>query len=354
MIGTYAIFGDYMKDYPPVYFDTDTKPQSLISNVSGETTISSLWTFEYSCLFTNQSIAPLYVLDQSRGLASLEEVQRSEFGSGKVREIHLQPMCTVSGQVTCLALRQQGKFLTAAFAMAIKPGQIRLRSLQSFFKSPKFEFLLPPGDYEINVRGPEHQFYSSVHFVHITPAQHELKLNMDVEPMRSVSLLGGPAPELRNIKGWKNGGPVKLADLRGKVVLLDFWGTWCGPCVGLMPDLMKLHDEFKDKGLVIVAVHDDSVASIAEMDQKCESFRQQIWGGRDLPFLVALDGGGPTRITNTSMTARGATTAAYGIDVFPTTYLIGRDGTLVKILNFANDNVHDEIKKLLEAGSLKN
>jgi thiol-disulfide isomerase/thioredoxin len=304
-------------------------------------------------MFEDQPIAPIYLLDEPRGLAALEELRRDEFGNGKIREIHLQPLCTVSGRVTSLGLRQRGMPLNAAFAMAIKLGQMRLRSLQSFFTTPQFEFLLPPGDFEISVRGEGH-FYSSAHFVHIEPGQRELNLQIDIEPQRSISLLGHPVPELRDIKAWKNGGPLKLADLRGKVVLLDFWGSWCGPCLSIVPELMKLHDEFKDKGLVILAVHDDSVASIAEMDRACEQSRKQSWGGRDIPYLIALDGGGPTRIAYTSMSARGATTAAYGIDSFPTTFLIGRDGTLVQTLDFARDNVHDQIKKLLDANSPKN
>jgi len=110
---------------------------------------------------------------------------------------------------------------------------------------------------------------------------------------------------------------------------MDFWGYWCGPCVGATSELMKLHDEFHDKGLVVVAIHDDSAASIEEMDQKLETVRKNLWNWRDLPFLVALDGGGLTRVVHSATTARGATTAAYGIHSFPTSLLIGRDGKVL-------------------------
>ena len=161
-------------------------------------------------------------------------------------------------------------------------------------------------------------------------------------------MVGRAAPELRKIKDWKNGGPVTLAGLRGKVVLLDFWGSWCGPCKGSMQELMKLHDRFKDKGLVIIAVHDDSVASIAEMDQKLESVRKDIWGGRDLPFLVALDGGGRTRIPGTGEFTRGATNAAYHVVLYPTSYLIGRDGTVLRDLWINNPDKQSEIEKTID------
>ena len=93
---------------------------------------------------------------------------------------------------------------------------------------------------------------------------------------------------------------------------------------------MKLHDKYADKGLVIIAVHDDSVASIEEMDQKLVSAKQRYWSGRDLPFLVALDGGGLTPIPGAAdRKAKGATTAAYGIDSFPTRILIDKPGHVV-------------------------
>jgi thiol-disulfide isomerase/thioredoxin len=206
--------------------------------------------------------------------------------------------------------------------------------------------LVPPGDYGIHISGG--LCYTVTRYVHIEPGVRELKLHVDL-PLRRLpaELVGHPAPELRDIKAWKNGGPVTLAGLRGKVVLLDFWGYWCGPCMASMPELMKLHDRFKDKGLVIIAVHDDSIASIAEMDQKVETARKGIWGGRDLPFLVALDGGGRTRIPGTGIFIRGATDAAYNVSFYPTTLLIGKDGTVLR--EFEIDDPPAEVEKVIES-----
>jgi thiol-disulfide isomerase/thioredoxin len=118
-----------------------------------------------------------------------------------------------------------------------------------------------------------------------------------------------------------------------------------------MPALMKLHDRYKDKGLVIVAVHDDSAASIAEMDDKLSDARKNTWGGRDLPFLVALDGGGRTRIKYTATIEDGATTAAYGINRYPTTVLIDKQGKVVE--EFSADDAKDValLEKLLNEKS---
>ncbi|MBA4015898.1 MAG: hypothetical protein C0483_01785 [Pirellula sp.] len=53
---------------------------------------------------------------------------------------------------------------------------------------------------------------------------------------------------------WLNGTPLKPEELRGKVVLLDFWAVWCGPCIATFPHLREWNDKYADKGLVIVGV----------------------------------------------------------------------------------------------------
>src|SRR5262252_1443080 len=72
---------------------------------------------------------------------------------------------------------------------------------------------------------------------------------------------GKPAPDftLQTLDG-KN---VSLQSLRGKAVLLNFWATWCGPCVAEMPHLEKLHREYKNKGVIILGI-DDEGAEVAQ------------------------------------------------------------------------------------------
>ncbi len=161
----------------------------------------------------------------------------------------------------------------------------------------------------------------------IAPGETTKTITVDLPASRIAQLVGKPAPELTHIKGWVNGGPVKLADLKGKVVVLDFWGYWCGPCVHSMPELAQLHEKYKDKGLVIIAVHDGSATDIADMMAKLERPKKEIWGGKDLPFLIALDSGkvGPGDTAYGS----GDATAAYGITSFPTQVLIDKDGNVV-------------------------
>ena len=66
-------------------------------------------------------------------------------------------------------------------------------------------------------------------------------------------MVGGPAPEftLKDLKGH----PVSLADYRGKVVLLNFWATWCEPCKKEMPEMQAAYEKFKDRGFVVLSVN---------------------------------------------------------------------------------------------------
>jgi thiol-disulfide isomerase/thioredoxin len=71
----------------------------------------------------------------------------------------------------------------------------------------------------------------------------------------AMDLLEGKlAPSLRNGDSEADGG-VNLSDLRGKVVLIDFWATWCSPCVDQLPELQRLHSRYHDRGLEIVGAH---------------------------------------------------------------------------------------------------
>ncbi|MCC7054059.1 MAG: TlpA family protein disulfide reductase [Gemmatimonadaceae bacterium] len=100
-----------------------------------------------------------------------------------------------------------------------------------------------------------------------------------------------------------------LADYRGKVVLLNVWATWCGPCRTEMPSIEALHKEMGPKGLHVVAVSIDSAGSAPEIAKFVESFK--------LTFEVLHD-------------ASGIIQQAYQTTGVPETFVIAADGTIRK------------------------
>jgi len=69
---------------------------------------------------------------------------------------------------------------------------------------------------------------------------------------KHYKLLGEPAPDFAAVDKWFPGTPVKIADLKGKVVLIDFWATWCAPCFDAFPSLIEWHTDLRDQGFEII------------------------------------------------------------------------------------------------------
>jgi peroxiredoxin len=103
-----------------------------------------------------------------------------------------------------------------------------------------------------------------------------------------------------------DGTNINTEKLRGKVVFLNFWATWCGPCREEMPSMEALYRRFKDRGLQILAVN------VQESPRQAAAFMDQ-WG---LTFPVALD-------------SRGNVGNTYGVMAIPTTYIINQEGEII-------------------------
>jgi len=125
-----------------------------------------------------------------------------------------------------------------------------------------------------------------------------------------------------------NGRTVTLASLKGKVVLLNFWATWCPPCKAEMPSMNKLYNELKSKGFEVVAVStDNGISPVKEFLAK-----------NRIDFTVIFD--------ETKAVAR-----EYKVFSMPTTFLIDRNGFIVEKFygeyEWTDAEVRKQIEKLL-------
>jgi peroxiredoxin len=119
------------------------------------------------------------------------------------------------------------------------------------------------------------------------------------EPSGSLAV-GELAPDF--LLAYADGNQVKLSDLRGRPVILNFWATWCGPCRVEMPDLVRAYQEHADEGLVVIGVN------FQEGDPQIQEFAEEY----AIPFPLAADAGDVAR--------------AYQVRVMPSSYFIDKAG----------------------------
>ena len=141
-------------------------------------------------------------------------------------------------------------------------------------------------------------------------------------------LKGGPAPDFT--MPTLDGGTFTLSEQKGRVVVLDFWATWCGPCREELPNVVRMWDDLKDEGLVLVGVSldtDDDQGKATDKVAKLASERGMGW-------THIIDGGG------------GPVGNLYQVWSIPHTVLIGRDGKVVG-MDLGGKELHEGAKKAL-------
>lgn len=292
----------------------------------------------------------VYARHAVRGLVA---VKRTDLMKDKPSPLVLTmfPECHVTWTVESSQLRQRGIDTGKLRGVSGSEGLI-CQWCQG--TGATLHFFLPPGEFTL-----------VGHAKHISPVEKTIEIKAgqktldagtsDARAKKWILLKGQPAPEIADVKEWKNGPPVKLSELRGKVVVLEFWGWWCGPCVySSIPELFKLRDEYSPDELAIIGIHtpygeEDEVTSVVELDQKLAKIRKNIWKGKAIEFPVAL-----TRYQKVpyypgeKSNANAIMNVDYGITSFPSSIVIDRRGNVVGNLDLRNKAGREQLRRLIE------
>ncbi|MBS1809675.1 MAG: TlpA family protein disulfide reductase [Acidobacteria bacterium] len=161
------------------------------------------------------------------------------------------------------------------------------------------------------------------------------------------------APEIKELKDFElqmiegSGGlkPLKLSQTvgQGKVVVIDFWATWCGPCRKSIPDLVALHDEYQSKGVEIFGLSVEDPEEANRMDPTKRNQEAVLNMSKDFKINYRV-GFAPDNMF----------VAFDRSGVVPQTFIFGKDGTLIKHVRGFNPNVtpkelRDNIDKALNS-----
>lgn len=155
------------------------------------------------------------------------------------------------------------------------------------------------------------------------------------DKQKQLRIQGEAAPELIIAK-WVDQTPVRLSDLRGRVVMLDFWAPWCPPCLDAFPALNAWHDEYKEKGLVVIGItkfYGHAAGMDMDTDAELEFLRRFKKGYRMSYGLAVADKDNNHR--------------NYAAESIPTTVLIDRRG-VVRLIETGSGGNEEMIAAAIE------
>jgi peroxiredoxin len=137
-------------------------------------------------------------------------------------------------------------------------------------------------------------------------------------------LVGQPAPvfALKDLDDKE----ISLKDLKGSVVVLDFWASWCGPCVGSLPKINQLHEEFKEQGVKVFAVNQGEDKELVQGFMKSRNL--------SLPVLLDTD----TKVGN-----------QYDANAIPETVVIDKSGQIRNVFVGAGPDTESKLKEAIQA-----
>ncbi|MEM7792147.1 MAG: TlpA disulfide reductase family protein [Verrucomicrobiota bacterium] len=139
---------------------------------------------------------------------------------------------------------------------------------------------------------------------------------------RLTSLQDNASPPEWKLSGWQNSSPLSLEELKGKIIVLDFWATWCGPCIASIPHTNQIHEKYKNDVVIIGVCHPKGSEKMNDVAKEYS-----------ISYPIAVDKSGDTIRT-------------YKVNGYPDYYIFDRTGKLV-VADCSNSKVDEVLTKLI-------
>jgi thiol-disulfide isomerase/thioredoxin len=146
-----------------------------------------------------------------------------------------------------------------------------------------------------------------------------------LEQILRLDKIGTFAPAWKGVSAVSGSLPTNVGNLRGKVLLLDFWASWCGPCRMVAPQLSQWQSTYGAQGLSVIGFTTDTVEVAAQSAQ-----------AMGMTYTVASDGSGET-------------SGAYGVGALPTMFLVDKKGVIREVYVGFDPGRHHELERTMRA-----
>lgn len=185
---------------------------------------------------------------------------------------------------------------------------------------------------------------------YLTQVERQVQARLANQKVR----IGQPAPDIA-LKS-PSGKEYSLADLKGNIVLLDFWASWCGPCRRENPHVVKVYEKYKDKGFTVFSVSLDGVDSRSRQRMQSEDqVNKMLERSKDRWVnAIAQDGLSWEYHVSDLKKWESFPAATYGVRSIPRTFMIDREGKIAALNLRGAQHIERELIKILEKdGTLK-
>lgn len=173
-------------------------------------------------------------------------------------------------------------------------------------------------------------------------------LDRSLESAKKLAELIGKDAAPLQVETWVNGSPLTDADLKGKVVLLDFWAVWCGPCIATFPHLKEWNEKYADKGLVMIGLTRYYNYTWDEKAERASRSQGEVTPAEEQEMLAKFAEHHGLHHRFGIQSKESTTSKFYGVTGIPQVVVIDREGKVRLIRVGSGDKNATDVGEMLE------